>query len=223
MAFSEAGDLYVSDNDYEEKGERAVGQDPDRVFRIKGARRPHGSITEPEWFGYPDIAGDGLPVWDDAHRPSRGMPATQLIEQPPPWAGPPVWMCEPHTGLGKLDVCSTDAFGPDVRGHIFLALFGSYAPLNSPRREQMVNGFGVVHIDPVSGQSRMFLQNVQPGPASAHPGSGGLERPVDCKFSPDGRSLYVLDFGVNRADPTKVVAYGHTGVLWRVTRRRAEA
>ncbi|HKU38058.1 MAG TPA: hypothetical protein VJR89_07925 [Polyangiales bacterium] len=223
MAFSESGDLYVSDNDYEEKGERAVAQDPERVFRIKGAREPHGSISTPEWFGYPDIAGDGLPVWDEKHHPTRGVPATQMIENPPPWAGPAVWLGEPHTGLGKLDVCPTDAFGSGLRGKLFLALFGSYAPLNSPRTEQVTNGYGVLQIDPASGESQMFLQNLQPGPASARPGTGGLERPVDCKFSPDGRSLYVLDFGVNAADPSKVVAYGHTGVLWRVTRSSAAA
>jgi hypothetical protein len=41
---------------------------------------------------------------------------------------------------------------------------------------------------------------------------------VDCKFHPDGRSLYVLDFGLSPADAGKHMSFGHTGVLWRITR-----
>jgi hypothetical protein len=41
---------------------------------------------------------------------------------------------------------------------------------------------------------------------------------LDCKFHPDGRSLYVLDFGVTVVTKTHVVAYARTGVLWRVAR-----
>ena len=40
----------------------------------------------------------------------------------------------------------------------------------------------------------------------------------NCKFHPDGRSLYLLDFGVTAVAPTHVVAYARTGVLWRLTR-----
>lgn len=219
LAFDEDGELYISDNDYEEKGERAVGQDPDRIWRGRNARTPHGLVTEPEWFGYPDIAGDGLPVWDDAHRPTRGVRAEPLLEKHPKWAGPAAWLGQPHTGLGKLEVCRTDEFGPDRRGKVFLCCFGTYAPLNSPRPEQLNNGFSVAQIDVAAGRTdEIFMRNRHPGPASVRPGSGGLERPVDCKFSPDGRSLYVLDFGVNAVDQTKVVAYAHTGVLWRITR-----
>src|SRR4051812_39100568 len=55
LTFSEAGELYVSDNDYEEKGERSIAEDPDRIWHVRGARVPHGSVTQPEWFGFPDI------------------------------------------------------------------------------------------------------------------------------------------------------------------------
>lgn len=220
IAFDEQGDLYVSDNDYEEKGDRAIAEDPDRVWHVKNSRAPHGSVSEPEWFGYPDIAGDGLPVWDEKHLPSRGTPAKPLLENPPPWAGPAAWLGAPHMGLGKMDFCRSDGFGPGHRGKLFLCLFGTYAPLNSPRSGDLNRGFAVAEIDVQTGETlRMFMHNRHPGPASSEPGSGGIERPVDCKFSPDGKSLYVLDFGVNAADPTKVIAYGHTGVLWRITRR----
>lgn len=61
-------------------GPYAIAQDPDRVWRVKNARTLHGSVTEPEWFGFPDIAGDGLPVWHESHLPTRGTPAQPLLE-----------------------------------------------------------------------------------------------------------------------------------------------
>jgi glucose/arabinose dehydrogenase len=219
LAFDERGTLYASDNDYEEKGERAIAQDPDRVWRIDSSREPHGSVSDPPWYGYPDIAGDGEPVWHESHLPLTAMAATQQIENPPPWAGPAAWLCPPHTALCRMDFCRTDAFGPGHRGKLFLAEFGTYAPLNSPRPEQLTNGFAVVEINVEDGTDQVFLRNKHPGPATSRPGSGGIERPVDCKFGPDGRTLYVLDFGVNAVDPSKVLGYAHTGVLWRVTYR----
>ena len=41
---------------------------------------------------------------------------------------------------------------------------------------------------------------------------------MDCKFHPDGKSLYVLDFGRHVAYRSTVVAYARTGVLWKITR-----
>ncbi len=130
----------------------------------------------------------------------------------------PACLDAPHTGLGKLDFCRSDAFGH--RGELFLCQFGTYAPLNTIRPEALNRGLpGRADRRGRPAQAEPFLRNREPGPASAHPGSGGLERPVDCKFGPDGRSLYVLDFGVNTTTKRHVVAYAFTGVVWRVTRR----
>ncbi len=221
MAFGEDGDLYVSDNDYEEKGDRAIGEDPDRIWQIRNARKPHGSVATPDWYGFPDLAGDGLPVWDEKHRPNRGQPAQPLLQDPPPWAGPAAVLLPPHTCECKMDFSRSDAFGH--RGEMFLAQFGTYAPLNTTRQEELNRGFMIARINMKTKAVEPFLRNVKPGPASYHPGTGGLERPVDCKFSPDGKSLYVLDFGVNKVLPSTVVAYGHTGVLWRLTRKGVKA
>ncbi len=88
--------------------------------------------------------------------------------------------------------------------------------MNSPRPEDLDHGFRVVEVHPATGTAEPFLRNRHPGPASAH-GSGGVERPVDVKFGPDG-SMYVLDFGVSTVDVQKQLSYGRTGVLWRVRR-----
>ena len=212
MAFGDDGHLYVSDNDYEETGDRAVANDPDRVWRIDIAQQPHGSVTTPAWYGYPDICGDGLPVWHDAHLPTRGQPARQLIADPPPWAGPAAYLEKPHSCMTGMDACRNDTFGR--RGKLFVAEWGTLAPLNSPRPEDLDHGFRVVAVDTSDGTAETFVQNRHPGPASSQ-GSAGLERPVDVKFASDG-SLYVLDFGVSGVDDARMVSYGHTGVLWRV-------
>jgi glucose/arabinose dehydrogenase len=214
MAFGEDGELYVSDNDMEETGDRAVAGDPDRIWRIDVARQPYGTVGTPAWYGFPDVCGDGLPVWHESHLPSQGQPARQLIADPPPWAGPAVFLEQPHSCMTGLDACRTDAFGR--RGRLFAAEWGTLAPLNSPRPEDLDHGFRVLAINTSDGTAEVFLRNTHPGPASRH-GSGGIERPVDVKFGPDG-SLYVLDFGVSTVDPQKQLSYGHTGVLWRVTR-----
>lgn len=58
------------------------------------------------------------------------------------------------------------------------------------------------------------------GPASRL-GSGGLERPISVKFSPDGTVLYIVDFGVMTMGNDGPVPRQGTGVVWRVTRPSA--
>ena len=119
--------------------------------------------------------------------------------------------------MTKMDFCRSDAFGH--RGDLFACEWGTLAPLNTPRAEALTHGFKVVRVDVQNGTGEAFVRNSAPGPASYRPGSGGIERPVDCKFHPDGRSLYVLDFGVARVTTGLMIAYARTGVLWRVTRQ----
>jgi glucose/arabinose dehydrogenase len=213
MAFSEDGELYVSDNNMEEKGERAVAEDQDRIWHIKNATLPHGTIKEPEWYGFPDLCADGLPVWDEPHLPQMGTAAEPLLADPPRWAGPAAFIESPHSCMTKLDFCRSDSFG--YRGKLFACEWGTLAPLNSPREHELSNGFRVIAVDVERGTSEIFLRNAQLGPASAV-GGGGIERPVDCKFHPDGSSLYVLDFGVSRVTRGYMWSFAHTGVLWRV-------
>jgi anaerobic selenocysteine-containing dehydrogenase len=81
------------------------------IGHVKNASRPHGSVEKPDWYGFPDIAGDGLPVWHEAHRPNRETPAEPLLENHPEWAGPAAFLFEPHTGMAKMDFCRSDEFG----------------------------------------------------------------------------------------------------------------
>ena len=51
---------------------------------------------------------------------------------------------------------------------------------------------------------------------------GGLERPIAVRFSPDGTSLYVVDFGVMTVGERGPQPKPETGVLWRITRSPAQ-
>lgn len=218
MAINDAGELFVADNDFEEKTERAIAEDPDCIWHIRNAKQPYGSVTTPDWYGFPDICKDGFPVWDQKHLPNRGTPAEPLIENPPPWAGPAIYLEKPHSCMCMMDFSRSDEFG--YRGQLFACEWGTMAPFNTNRPEALDHGFKVIRLDTATGQAEPFLQNKQPGPGSYHPGSGGIERPVSCKFSPDGRSLYVLDFGVASVNENQMIAYAHTGVLWRLFPQR---
>jgi len=125
-----------------------------------------------------------------------------------------VYLERPHSCMTKMDFCRSDDFGH--RGRLFACEWGTLAPMNSPRPEDLEHGFKVVAVDVSTATAIDFARNSRPGPASAL-GTGGLERPVDCAFSPDGRSLYVLDFGVARVEEASMFAFAHTGVLWRIT------
>ena len=216
LAINDQGELYASDNDFEEKGDRAIAEDPDAIWHIRNASRPYGSITTPDWYGFPDICKDGLPAWDKKHLPNRGVPAEPLIENPPPWAGPAAFLEQPHSCMAKMDFSTSDEFGH--KGELFACEWGTMAPLNTNRPEALEHGFNLIRLNTLTGRAETFLQNRQPGPASYHPGSGGIERPVSCRFSPDGSALYMLDFGVAAVNENAMVAYGHTGVLWRIAR-----
>ena len=218
LAINEQGELYASDNDFEEKGDRAIAEDPDCVWHISNATQPYGSITVPDWYGFPDICHDGLPAWHEKHLPNRGVAAEPLIENPPRWAGPAAWLEKPHSAMAKMDFSPSDEFG--FRGELFVCEWGTMAPLNTNRPEALERGFKVVRVNTDTGTAETFLQNRQPGAASYHPGTGGIERPVSCRFSPDGRDLYVLDFGVAGLNENLMVVYGHTGVLWRISKTR---
>ncbi|WP_017733595.1 PQQ-dependent sugar dehydrogenase [Nafulsella turpanensis] len=215
MAINEEGELYVSDNDFEEKGERAIAKDPDRIWHIKNAKQPFGSVKTPDWYGFPDICGDGLPVNHEKHHPEKGKPADLFLQDPPPWAGPAAFLEQPHSCMCKMDFSSSDSFGH--KGELFVAEWGTLAPLNSPRREDLDHGFRVIRVDVKKGTAEPFMHNKEFGPASRI-GGGGIERPVSCKFSPNGKDLYVLDFGHARIDKGAMFAFAHTGVLWKITK-----
>lgn len=145
MAFSEDGELYVADNCLEEKGERAIAGDPDRIWHIRNAKKPFGSVEKPDWYGFPELRADGKPVWGEESIPAKGKRAEQLIETLPEWAGPPAYLEKPHSAMTQMDFCRSEEFG--FKGELFSTQFGTYAPLNSPHRKDLNNGFQVKRVN----------------------------------------------------------------------------
>ncbi|HET7628685.1 MAG TPA: hypothetical protein VFK44_09885 [Bacillales bacterium] len=143
--------------------------------------------------------------------PKKGKAAEPLLENRPEWAGPPAYYEKPHSCMTKMDFCRSESFGS--RGKLFACEWGTLAPLNSPNPKDLHHSFQVMCVDVNEGTGERFFHNKKSGP-----GTGGLERPVDCKFHPDGDSLYVLDFGTADVSTGMMLSYAHTGALWKITK-----
>lgn len=70
-----------------------------------------------------------------------------------------------------------------------------------------------------TGKVEDFASNKKPGPATAHPESGGLDRPLGLVFSPDGNSLYIIDFGILFVPSTGPQAQEGSGAIWKITKQ----
>ncbi|WP_051304154.1 PQQ-dependent sugar dehydrogenase [Calidithermus chliarophilus] len=204
LAFSPDGTLYVSDNSYDERGSRPVFGTGDVLWRVEPGA----------WYGWPDFhAGRSLLEADHFTSPGESPPGHVLAEHPgtPP---KPVALLGVHASANGFDFSRSAAFG--FAGQAFVAEFGDMSP--GVGKVLAPVGFRVVRVDPATGAVYDFAANKGDSfaPASKQ-GSGGLERPVDARFSPDGSALYVVDFGVMTVGERPQPQRG-TGVLWRVTR-----
>jgi plastocyanin len=105
---------------------------------------------------------------------------------------------------------TSDDFG--WKNDAFVALWG---PLGFGAQPAAPAGFNVYRVHFAEGpggvvgaQKDIFVRNKFAGPASQNQ-LNGLEHPADVKFSPDGKTMYITDFGV---PPER------QGKVWAVTR-----
>lgn len=204
LAFAENGRLFVTENGYDDRGSRPLWGTPDFLWEIEPGA----------WYGFPDFVG-GEPVTADKFRPP-GKPQPQFVlaqhpqEPPKPRAIFPV-----HSSADGFDFSRNEAFGH--KGQAFVALFGDETPATGKTLAPV--GCSVVRVDLATGVVEDFVTNrgKVAGPASRI-GGGGIERPVAARFSPDGRALYIVDFGVMLHHGQGAKPQQGTGVLWRVTR-----
>jgi glucose/arabinose dehydrogenase len=206
------GQLYVSENAYDERGSRPIANARDNIWQIK----------QGAWYGYPDYSS-GIPVTDPKFRSPRGPRLKFLMAEHPPVEKP--WLIRPeHAGVTKFDFSTSNTFG--YRGQMFLTEVGSGAPVNSSDPSDKQAGYVVVRIDPTTKETYPFLSNSAPGPPGMeHVLTTGPRRPVAAEFSPDGNTLYVVDVGVFHATlaapgPFPLPVPG-TGVIWRITKTGA--
>ena len=204
IAFDPQGKLFVVDSGYDERGSRPIWGAADLLWRVSTGT----------WYGWPDYSGD-KPVVAADFRPDDGGPVRAVFAKAPGRPPRPAAQFGVHSAAHGLDFSRSDFFGHV--GEAFVAEFGDLSPFNG--RVAGPVGFKVVRVDPQSGVIEDFAVNKGKinGPASML-GTGGLERPVAARFSPDGRSLFVVDFGIVTASADGAEPVKGTGVLWKITR-----
>jgi glucose/arabinose dehydrogenase len=208
LAFAPDGRLLVSENQYDDRGSRPVWGSGDLLWAIDPRQ-------EPLWYGWPDFHGDHPLTWDDHYQPP-GKPAPKfLLAEHPNKPPKPLTRLGVHGAACGLDVSRSESFGH--AGEAFVALFGDMAPSAGKVMEPV--GFQVARVDLVTGVIEPFAVNrgKKNGPASKLK-TGGLERPVACRFDPSGDALYVVDFGILTMDKQGPKPRENTGVLWRIVR-----
>jgi len=130
-------------------------------------------VARPAWYGFPDVCADGLPVWHPTHLPRRGRAAEPFLADPPPWAGPAVFVEKPHSAMCGLTCDRTDGFGR--RGQIFVAEWGTLAPLNSPDQTDLDHGFGSCASTRPTDQVRYSSATPRPGRRQPRAPSGSSD------------------------------------------------
>jgi hypothetical protein len=187
LAFARDGSLLVSENSYDVRGSRPVWGTGDLLWRID-PRQPA------LWYGWPDFHGDQpLTRSDHFTAPANQRPSSCCrAPQPAAAAGGEVW----RAFVGRwLDVSSRQPTSASS-ARLSSAEFGDMSP--TVGKVMAPVGFNVVRVNTSSGDIELFAVNKprgdKTGPAS-FVGSGGLERPVACRFSRDGDALYIVDFG----------------------------
>lgn len=205
LAFAPDGQLYATDNGYDERGSRPVWGAGEHLWRV----------TPGAWYGWPDFSGN-LRLDREHFDPPTGPQPELLLQQHPGTPPKPVAALGVHASSNGLDFSRSAAFGHV--GHAFIAEFGDMAPKTGKSLHPV--GFRVVRVDVGNGGIEDFAVNkgAEGGPASKF-GKSGLERPVAVRFDPSGKALYVVDFGVMLVDAKGPKPQERTGVLWKITRQ----
>lgn len=204
------GELYVTDNAYDERGSRPIANARDNIYKIQ----------EDAWYGFPDFSS-GIPVTDSQFRSERGPRIKFLMKDHPEVEMP--WITRPqNSATTKFDFSTSAEFG--YEGQIFLAEFGSGAPVTGDPNS---NGYSVVRIDPDTTKSQPFLSTRETTEEQKSGATSGPRRPVEAKFSRDGEALYIVDIGVidmfrAGAGPFPSPIPG-SGVIWRITKDDTDA
>jgi glucose/arabinose dehydrogenase len=204
FAVDPTGALYITENGFDARGSRPVITNGDHLWKI----------TPGLWYGWPDYQGGILVNRENRSRPGETPPSFILAEHPntPP---KPAAVFGMHSASNGIAFDRNNAFG--MNGKAVVAQFGDMTPISGKTSSPV--GYKIVTVDVNTGAIEDFATNKGgDGPASSLQ-TGGLERPLDVKFSPDGRSLYIVYFGIMAMTPTGPLPEKDSGVIWKVTKR----
>lgn len=204
LALGPDGSIYVTDNGYDERGSRFVWGTGDLLWKLQDGM----------WYGWPDFS-EGKPLADNGEfKPPTKDGIKALLQTYPNTPPKPAAIFDVHSSSNGIDFSRNPAFG--FNGEAFVAQFGD---MSGAGKVLSPVGFKIIRVNVENGTIRDFAVNKgkRNGPASFL-GSGGLERPVSVKFSPDGSALYVVDFGIMKTDKDGIQPQKETGMIWKITK-----
>lgn len=200
IRFDRRNRLYAANHGMDVRGSRPVANAPDE-FQL---------IVPGMWYGWPDYSG-GLPVTSPLFKP-EGQPQPAFLLAHPPMQPPrPFVNFTPHAAAMGFDFNDHPGFAP--LGDAFIAEFGAEAPGTTGGELLPGVGHRISRIEMRTGKKTPFAIN-KSGFAASQTGGGGLERPIDVLFGPDG-AMYVADFGQSEGESGWIPG---SGVIWRIVR-----
>lgn len=206
LAFDSKGQLFVTDNGYDDRGSRPVWGAGDNLWKVE----------EGKWYGWPDYSAGHALFEGNLSVPGKGMPLRILAEDPgvPPH---PVVSMGVHSSSNGFDFSRSKDFG--FEGEAFVAQFGDMSP-DVGKVEKPV-GYKVVRVNIETGVINDFALNRKKNAPASKIKTGGIERPAAVRFSPDGKSLYIVDFGIMLTSDKGPKPLEGTGVIWKVSKKGA--
>jgi plastocyanin/glucose/arabinose dehydrogenase len=199
------GSLVVANNGTDVRGARPVESDEDDLFVVQPGA----------WYGWPDSL-DEEAVTEPRFAPSDPTKAGVALALSSPstdQAQSALTHFQKGVSADGFAFSTSDSFG--WKNDLFIAEWGALGfGLQPPHG---LPGFDVWRVnfdtDPqgvvVGTNKAVFLTNRIQGAASSN-GLNGLEHPIDVRFSADGSTMYVLDYGA--------AGKAGSGKIWAVTR-----
>jgi len=232
LAFNDLGSLFFTNNGMELRGTRPVKDDPDVLCRF----------LPDTWYGWPDKTADFFDITSEKYQPPIDLIANTGVESLPllidaegsgrdgTGLRPPLrssllrGVFPSQAGAAKLVMAPRSGPFERFQGSAIVALSGDRAPFATSGKPIIGPiGYKVVRVTIDNQQVEDFIRNTEGKPAHLLPRSKrrnpreALERPVDVKLSPDGRTLYVLDLGRMEIKNGREHIVAGTGQVFRLT------
>ncbi len=239
--------LAVSDNGANDLGNRRVANGAEKLFIVTEKGQDAGfpdkegfNFVTNKRFGWRNYNGapidrpyPNLYIGEDPFIPAkvayrfaphlegnRGVPLIAANPNPDGYINPILeWDTNnPIDGIAW----SAKGFGTDN------SLFGAVYGILDTGPESLVPTWpAVLHVEflePTGVKWSYFARNKEMGPSAYQKPEnvGGLERPNDVVFSPDGKTMYIVDYGEVYTDftmPSPFYTVPKSGVIWTVTRK----
>jgi glucose/arabinose dehydrogenase len=198
--------LFVTDNGFDDRGSRPVWGSGDVLWDVQ----ENGT-----WYGFPDFSAGKSIFKDDEFKVPGHDRIKPLLQQYPNDPPRPVAVFGVHSSSNGIDFSTNDQFG--YKGQAFVAQFGDMAP--NAGKVLFPVGFKIVRVDVNKGVIEDFAANLgkRNGPASWL-NAGGLERPLSVRFDPEGKNLYIVDFGILQMTDKGPSPKPGTGMIWKISK-----